>query len=57
MDWLAERADWRADPRKLWPEVRSIVMLGMNYGPESSTGFAAEIGGKHFRLRPPSRLS
>src|SRR5271166_6458570 len=35
MDWLAERADWRADPRKLWPEVRSIVMLGMNYGPEA----------------------
>ncbi|MCW2273221.1 epoxyqueuosine reductase [Rhodoblastus acidophilus] len=36
MDWLAERRDWRADPRKLWPEVRSIVMLGMNYGPDFS---------------------
>ncbi len=36
MDWLAERRDWRADPRKLWPEVRSIVMLGMNYGPDVS---------------------
>jgi epoxyqueuosine reductase len=35
MDWLLERADWRADPRKLWPDVRSIVMLGMNYGPEA----------------------
>jgi epoxyqueuosine reductase len=33
MDWLAEKADRRADPRALWPEVRSIVMLGMNYGP------------------------
>ena len=34
MTWLAERRDQRADPLKLWPEVRSIVMLGMNYGPD-----------------------
>jgi epoxyqueuosine reductase len=34
MDWLAEKSDWRADPRNLWPEVRSIVLLGMNYGPQ-----------------------
>ena len=33
MDWLAERRDWRADPRRLWPEARSIILLGMNYGP------------------------
>ena len=34
MDWLGEKRGWRADPRKLWPEVRSIILLGMNYGPE-----------------------
>ena len=34
MDWLTDRSDWRADPRQLWPEVRSIVLLGMNYGPQ-----------------------
>jgi Uncharacterized Fe-S protein len=33
MDWLTESEPRRADPRVLWPEVRSIVMLGMNYGP------------------------
>ncbi len=33
MDWMAGTADRRADPRALWPDVRSIVMLGMNYGP------------------------
>ena len=33
MDWLAVAESRRADPRVLWPEVRSIVMLGMNYGP------------------------
>ncbi|WP_082473242.1 tRNA epoxyqueuosine(34) reductase QueG [Methylobacterium sp. Leaf85] len=34
MEWMVERADQRADPSILWPGVRSIVMLGMNYGPE-----------------------
>jgi epoxyqueuosine reductase len=33
MDWLAATAARRSDPRVLWPEVRSIVMLGVNYGP------------------------
>ncbi len=35
MGWMEERAVERADPAKLWPDVRSILMLGMNYGPES----------------------
>ena len=34
MDWLIEKRDWRGDPRRLWPEVRSIILLGMNYGPD-----------------------
>ncbi len=34
MDWLSERSDWRGDPQKLWSEVRSIIVLGMNYGPQ-----------------------
>ncbi|MCB5174084.1 tRNA epoxyqueuosine(34) reductase QueG [Microvirga lenta] len=33
MEWMAETAERRADPRTLWPEVRSIVLLGLNYGP------------------------
>jgi epoxyqueuosine reductase len=35
MTWLKANAERRGDPRVLWPEVRSIVMLGMNYGPDS----------------------
>jgi len=34
MDWLAAKRDWRGDPRALWPETRSIILLAMNYGPE-----------------------
>ena len=33
MEWMAETRERRGDPRVLWPEVRSVVMLGMNYGP------------------------
>ncbi|WP_342634230.1 tRNA epoxyqueuosine(34) reductase QueG [Lichenihabitans psoromatis] len=33
MGWMAETAARRSDPRVLWPAVRSIVMLGTNYGP------------------------
>ncbi len=33
MDWLASTQARRSDPRKLWPESESIIILGMNYGP------------------------
>jgi epoxyqueuosine reductase len=33
MDWLARNAERRGDPVSLWPEVRSVIMLGFNYGP------------------------
>ncbi len=35
MDWLSETAERRGSPAALWHDVRSVVMLGMNYGPES----------------------
>jgi len=34
MDWLAATAERRGAPRALWPDVRSVIMLGMNYGPD-----------------------
>ncbi|MCG7506415.1 tRNA epoxyqueuosine(34) reductase QueG [Mesorhizobium retamae] len=34
MGWMAETLDRRADPSVLWPDVRSIVVLAMNYGPD-----------------------
>jgi len=35
MRWLTDTAERRGSPKALWPEVRSVVMLGMNYGPDS----------------------
>jgi epoxyqueuosine reductase len=40
MDWLAETAARRADPRVLWPEARAVVMFAFNYGPREGA-FAA----------------
>jgi epoxyqueuosine reductase len=34
MDWLADTAPRRGDPRRLWPDVRAVIMLGLNYGPD-----------------------
>jgi len=34
MGWLAARAAERASPTGLWPAAKSVVVLGVNYGPE-----------------------
>jgi epoxyqueuosine reductase len=34
MDWMAERAGWRADPQEMWPAAKSVIVLGLNYGPQ-----------------------
>jgi epoxyqueuosine reductase len=36
MDWLAARPERRTDPRALWANVRSVIMLGVNYGPDEN---------------------
>ena len=35
MEWLAETAFRRSHPQNLWPEAKSAVIFGMNYGPDS----------------------
>ncbi|NEI68520.1 tRNA epoxyqueuosine(34) reductase QueG [Rhizobium lusitanum] len=34
MSWMEETRDRRGDPRVLWSETRSIVVFGLNYGPD-----------------------
>jgi epoxyqueuosine reductase len=40
MDWLKTTAARRGDPRALWSDVRSVVMLGLNYGPDEDDPFS-----------------
>ena len=34
MDWMEQRQAWRADPKSLWPDAKSVIVLGINYGPQ-----------------------
>ena len=36
MEWMANNADRRGNPKTLWPEAQSVIMLGMNYGPDTN---------------------
>lgn len=33
MEWLADRTHWRGNPAALWPQARSVIMLGESYTP------------------------
>jgi epoxyqueuosine reductase len=35
MDWMDTTAARRGNPRALWPQVGSVIMLGLNYGQDS----------------------
>ena len=35
MDWLENRKEWRKNPTSLWPEAKSALVVGLNYGPDT----------------------
>ena len=35
MDWMATTADRRADPRLLWPDAKTAIIVGHSYAPET----------------------
>ena len=45
MLWMEERAHQRGSPAALWPDVRSVIMLGMSYAPAVDPLALAEEGG------------
>lgn len=49
MIWMESRADERASPQNLWPEVQSVIMLGMSYAPARDP-FALENVSDHGRI-------
>ncbi|HTO39498.1 MAG TPA: tRNA epoxyqueuosine(34) reductase QueG [Rhizomicrobium sp.] len=36
MDWMAREPSRRAGPNALWPDAKSVIVLGANYGPEEN---------------------
>jgi epoxyqueuosine reductase len=34
MGWMERNADRRRDPQAIWPEARSVVLVGANYAPK-----------------------
>ena len=44
MIWMEERAHHRASPAGLWPEVCSVISLGMSYAPGSDPLALADQG-------------
>jgi epoxyqueuosine reductase len=42
MGWLAEREDQRAAPAALWPDVRSVISLGLSYAPAGDATWSRE---------------
>jgi epoxyqueuosine reductase len=43
MIWMEGRAGQRGSPQGLWPEVRSVIALGMSYAPEVDPLALAEV--------------
>ncbi|MES2442967.1 MAG: tRNA epoxyqueuosine(34) reductase QueG [Pseudomonadota bacterium] len=44
MIWMEERAHHRESPAGLWPEVRSVIALGMSYAPAADPLALAGVG-------------
>lgn len=44
MIWMEERAHHRESPKGLWPEVRSVISLGMSYAPAADPLALADVG-------------
>ena len=44
MLWMEERDEQRASPQGLWPDVRSVIMLGMSYAPGRDPLALADVG-------------
>lgn len=43
MTWFADKLDRRRSPEALWPDVKSVVVLALNYGPAEDPMTALEF--------------
>jgi epoxyqueuosine reductase len=42
MDWMARTVERRSHPKAMWPDARSAIVLGLNYGPDADPLAALE---------------
>ena len=49
MIWMESRAEERSQPKNLWSDVQSVIMLGMSYAPAGDP-FALEGSSEHGRI-------
>lgn len=55
MTWLMDSRDRRADPRQLLPNVKSVIMLGVNYYHPNSDDAPRRCDGIVDRRKPPQQ--
>lgn len=53
MKWLEKKIDSRKQPSVLWPEAKTVIVLGLNYGPEKDP--LAEM--RHFAYKNKAMIS
>jgi epoxyqueuosine reductase len=44
MSWLASNAERRGDPQALWYDARTVIVLGVNYGPTDQDNIDIDAG-------------
>ena len=54
MGWLAARSEQRSHPQCLWPEARSVIVVGLSYAPKDDPldVISSAKQRSHFRLCP-----
>src|SRR4051812_14570582 len=57
MDYMRRHAEARREPSSILPQVRSVVMVGMNYNPEGGGLFSRDPEGSAPALAYGSRLN
>ena len=51
MLWMADRVDQRSSPDGLWPEVQSVIMLGMSYALQRGENVRVDVFYANFTPR------
>ena len=51
MNWISETLDRRLQPKNMWKEARTAIILGANYGPENNPLYKLKILLRQFIIK------